>query len=253
MSVYYNFKGVAELVDLLCAVFDTATGHDHDGSNSKAVTTGTPADNAVTTAKILAGAISADTAGRAKMATGYFLAATVLDKFGTDSFTAAVLLQLIQNGAFAADAATRALFAAGIFTPEQLSAAANTRVLVVAIEDLSAGADIAARTILYAPAGTDITLVSAGIIPLGSSAGVDDGNTAVIALADGDAAAIVTKTYNTGTQPPAAGTIGDLGALSGTYKVLSAGEKLTVAVTQGATANLPALYLQIVYTAATAA
>ena len=253
MSCAYNFKNVAELVDLLCLVFDTASGHDHNGTNSKAVTTGTPASDAVDTAQIKAGALAASTAGRGKIATGYFLAATVLDKFGTDSFTAAVLLQLIQDGAFAADAATRALFATGIFTPEKLSAAANTRIRVIPIEDLSAGADIADRTLLYAPAGIDITLVSAGIIPRGSSAGIDDSNTAVIALKDGSANAIVSKTYDTDPQPPAAGVIGDLGALSGTYKVLSAGEKLVLDVTQGATANLPAFDLQIVYTVATAA
>lgn len=68
------------------------------------------------------GWFSADAAGRAHMATGYFNAAKVADAFGTDSFTAAVLLQLIQNGAFAADADTRALFADGIWTTAKLAA-----------------------------------------------------------------------------------------------------------------------------------
>lgn len=253
MSVYYNFKNVAELVDLLCLVFDTVSGHDHDGTNSKSVTTGTPAEGAVDTAQIAAGALSADADGRAKLADDLFNAATVLAKFDADSFTNAVLLLLIQDGAFVANAATRALFADGIFPPEKLTAVANTRILTIAIEDLAAGADIADRTLLYAPTGIDVTLVSAGIVPRGSSAGIDDSNTAVIALKDGSANAIVEKTYNTGTQPPAAGVIGDLGALSGTYKVLSAGEKLVLDVTQGATANLPAFDLQIVYTVATAA
>jgi len=100
MSVYYNFKNVAELVDLLCLVFDTVNGHDHDGTNSKAVTTGTPADNAVTTAKILAGALAASAAGRGKIADDFFDAATVLAKFDADSFTNAVLLLLIADGCF---------------------------------------------------------------------------------------------------------------------------------------------------------
>src|SRR4030042_4520268 len=101
MSCYYNFKNVSELVDLLALVFDITSGHDHDGTNSKAVTTGTPADNAVTTAKILAGAIAASVAGRAKIADDFFDAATVLAKFYTDSITNAVLLIAIADGAFA--------------------------------------------------------------------------------------------------------------------------------------------------------
>lgn len=252
-STAYNFKQAAELRDLLAYAFDTVNGHDHDGVNSKAVTTGTPAADAVDTAQIKAGALAASVAGRAKMADDYFNATTALAKFGADSITNAVLLKAVEDGAFVADASTRALFATGFMTPEKLSAAANTRVMTILIEDLAAGADIAARAILYAPTGIDITLVSADIIPLGSSAGVDDSNTAVIALADGDAHAIVSKTYNTGTQPPAAGVVGNLGSLDGTYKVLSAGEKLTVAVTQGTSANLPACYLQITYTIAAAA
>jgi len=74
------------------------------------------ADLFITTAKLAAGALSADAAGRALMASSYFNAATVLAKFGTDSFTNAVLLQLIQDGAFAADANTQALFA-NLFMP----------------------------------------------------------------------------------------------------------------------------------------
>lgn len=68
-------------------------------------------EGGVSTAALDAGVLSADATGRALMATGLFNAATVLDKFAADSFTNAVLLQLIQDGAFAADANTRALFA----------------------------------------------------------------------------------------------------------------------------------------------
>ena len=253
MAVYYNFKNVAELVDLLCLVFDTASGHDHDGTNSKSVTTGTPADNAVTTAKIAAGALAASVAGRAKIAANYFDAATVLDKFATDSFTNAVLLQLIQNGAFVADAATRALFADGFMPPEKLTTAANIRMFMYAIEDLAAGADIADRTIFYVPTGKDFTVTKIGIIPRGASAGIDDANTAVIAMKDGSGNTIVSKTFNTATQPPAAGVIGDLGEVDNTYKLLSAGEKLVLNVTQGVTANLPACDLQVEVTVGTAA
>jgi hypothetical protein len=47
--------------------------------------------------------------------------------------------------------------------------------------------------------------------------------------------------------------IGDLGALEGTYKVLAAGEKLVLDVTNGATANLPEFLVQVVYTLTEAA
>ena len=74
----------------------------------------------VATASLAAGVLSADVAGRAKMAAGYFDAATALDKFGADSLTNAVLLNAVQNGAFAADAATRALFADNFINEDKL-------------------------------------------------------------------------------------------------------------------------------------
>lgn len=74
-------------------------------------TAGAAREGGVSTAALDAGVLSADATGRALMATGLFNAATVADKFGTDSFTNAVILQLIQDGAFAAAASSRALFA----------------------------------------------------------------------------------------------------------------------------------------------
>lgn len=212
----------------------------------------TVADGAVTTAKLAAGVVSANAAGIALFANDFWTAAAVLAKFAADSFDNAELLKLIKDGAFKADAATRALFADGVFPLAKLTATAKYRILNYRIEDLGAGVDIAARAIFQAPTGLDIDIISAGIIPEGSSAGVDDSNTAVIALTDGTNT-LVTKTYNTSAQPPAANALGDLGAISSTYKTLSAGEKLYVAVTQGATANLPALMLQVVYSVADAA
>ena len=54
------------------------------------------------------------------MAAGYFDAATALDKFGADSLTNAVLLNAVQNGAFVADTATRALFADNFINEDKL-------------------------------------------------------------------------------------------------------------------------------------
>ena len=69
------------------------------------------ATGTVALSNLAAGILAASATGRGKIATGFFDAATVADKFAADSFTNAVLLQLVQDGAFAASTATRALFA----------------------------------------------------------------------------------------------------------------------------------------------
>lgn len=121
----------------------------------------------------------------------------------------------------------------------------GARVDMIHIEDLAAGADIAARAEWAAPAG-GATITKIGIVPKGASAGIDNSNTAVVAVADAAANSIVSKTYDTATQPPAASTYADLGTL--TNATLTANEVVTVAVTQGATANLPAFLLVVEWT-----
>ena len=118
-----------------------------------------------------------------------------------------------------------------------LNAAHAEQLVLVAVEDLAAGADISARPIFVHPRAC--TLVSAGILTQGSPAGIDDSNTCVVAIKDDAANTIVTKTYNTGTQPPSS-DYEDLGALDGTHKVLTAAEHVTLDVTQGASADMPA-------------
>lgn len=198
---------------------------------------------------VAAGTLAASTAGRAMMATGYFDLATVKAKFGTDSFDNAALIQLIADGAFNADAATRALFDDGIWTRAKLAAGVLTYILSYQVEDLAAGGDITDRVIFSAPTGIDATLVSASIIPQGDDAGIDDTNTCVIKLSDGTNT-IVEKTYNTGTAFPNAGAEGSLGTLAADYKGLAQGEKLYLSVTNGTLANPPAFMLQVVYTIA---
>lgn len=228
MAVFYPTDNARNpvLKELFNEIMDIATGHDHDGTNSKAVTVGTVADNAITTAKINDGALSADVAGRAKMANGFI----TVDKLATD---AVETIKIKDSNV----------------TLAKLATTAKTKILSYQIEDLGAGADITNRVIFVAPAGIDVTLVNASIIPQGTAAGVDDGNTSVIALTDGTNT-IVSVTYDADPGFPAAGTIANLGALDPTYKVLSAGEKLVLSITNGATANIPALMLQITYTVA---
>jgi hypothetical protein len=120
------------------------------------------------------------------------------------------------------------------------------RVAYINIENLAAGADIAARAEFVAPtAGCELVKIS--IVPKAASADIDDSNTAVIAIADKATNAIVSKTYNTATQPPAAGVAATLGNLDSTHRVLTANEVVTVAVTQGTSADLPAFILVFEY------
>lgn len=137
-------------------------------------------------------------------------------------------------------------------TLAKLATTSKTNIFSYQVEDLSAGGDIADRVIFVSPSGLDVTLVSASIIPQGSSAGIDDSNTCVIKLSDGTNT-IVEATYDADPAFPAAAAVTSLGALSETYKVLSASEKLYLSVTNGATANPPAFMLQVVYTVADAA
>lgn len=112
----------------------------------------------------------------------------------------------------------------------------------IQVENLAAGADIAARAEFASPA-SGCVLTRIGIVPQGASAGVNDANTAVIEVSDGAGNAIATQTYNTATQPPAANTYGSLGALVSPHHVLTANEVVRLAVTQGAAADLPAFVL----------
>ena len=183
MAAFYKFKN-RDIFRALATAFDVAAGHDHNGTNSKAV--------------------------------------------------------------------SGASLAAASVTPAKMSATANTRFLSIPIENLAGGADITASAVFAVPAGMTATLTKASIIMQGSAAGVDDANTCVIALSDGTNA-IVSKTYNTATTMPAANAEGDLGELNATHKVLAAGERLHFTVTNGATADTPAMVLQVAYTLADAA
>jgi hypothetical protein len=239
----YNFltSAISEIGKVLQEVFNPTTGHDHDGVNSKAVTTGTPAS----------GALAASAGGRAIMAADYFDAATVLAKFAADSFDNAQLIKAIKDGAFNADAATRALFDDGIWPLAKLAATAKYQTILYNVEDLGAGVDITDRPIYFVPTGLATSLVSADIIPLGNPAGIDDSNKCTIKLTDGTNI-IVEKEFDADPAFPSAGTVTNLGALDGTHKNLAAGEKLTLSVTNGTTANPPAFTLQIIYTLADA-
>jgi hypothetical protein len=123
----------------------------------------------------------------------------------------------------------------------------DTDVITYQVEDLAAGADIAARPLFVVPVGFTFEITAAQIIAQGASAGIDDANTSVVDITVG-ADTVVTKTYNTGSQPPASGAAASLGALANT--ALAAGDIIALSVTNGATADLPALIIQITGTLA---
>jgi len=116
------------------------------------------------------------------------------------------------------------------------------RVATIHIEDLGAGSDIADRPIFVNPKA--VTIESIGILTEGAPAGIDDDNTAVILVEDDASNAIVTKTYNTATQPPSS-DYEDLGNVDNAS--LNAGEHLLFSLTQGAAANMPAFSIVIEY------
>jgi len=130
------------------------------------------------------------------------------------------------------------------FEVNRFENARDEQIALVRVEDLAAGADISGRPIFVHP--RPVTLASVGILTEGAPAGVDDSNTAVVAVADDADNEIASKTYNTATQPPDS-DYEDLGELDATHKVLAAGEHLKLSVTQGATADLPALSLVLRY------
>ena len=174
-------------------------------------------------------------------------------KIAADAVTTAKILNAnVTAVKLATDAVETAKIKALNVTLPKLAVTAKTHVLCYQVEDLAAGADIADRVVFYAPAGWDVTLVSAAIIGQGNAAGIDDSNKCVIKLSDGTNT-IVEATFDASPAFPAAAAVTDLGAVSATYKALSAGEKLYLSVTNGTTANPPAFMLEVVYTIADAA
>jgi hypothetical protein len=112
-----------------------------------------------------------------------------------------------------------------------------------AVEDLGAGVDIAARAIHAFD--SDGWIVSARVVNQATAAaGIDNANTCVIALAT-DAGTVVSATFNATNTFPNANTEKDLGAVANTHA--EPGYVLTLAVTNGATANPGPFLVQVDY------
>lgn len=119
---------------------------------------------------------------------------------------------------------------------------AATQTLIYTVEDLDAGADLADIPIGAVAGAGSIT--QAAIISLGSAAGVDAGNTSAVLLEVGSTAK-ASATYTAENPFPASGALGVLAIDSA---AVAAGDVLSLSVTNGATANLPAFMVQIVVT-----
>lgn len=223
----YNFF-TPNLRKVLSAVFNTTSGHNHDGTNSKFVNVGQPAP----------GALSADATGRAIIANNYFDATTIASKVADGAFTSTI-----------ADAK----FADSVWKLDKLDAEAKTHILQIPVEDLNAGNDITKRFVFEAPSGFDVTLVSANILSQGTAAGIDSTNSCVVLLEDAAYNEIVKITYDNTNPFPADGNTDSLGTPNPDHKTLSAGDKLFLSVTNGTAANPPRFVIQIVYTMAAAA
>ncbi len=117
------------------------------------------------------------------------------------------------------------------------------KTIVHAVENLAAGADIAARAIhAFNQEGW---IVAARVVNQATAAsGVDGSNTSTIALAI-DAGAVVTEVFDNVTTFPLANAAQNLGAVGNTHA--NAGDVLTLAVTNGATADLGSFLVEVDY------
>jgi hypothetical protein len=110
--------------------------------------------------------------------------------------------------------------------------------LAVLIPQLGAGVSVDSRPVFAIPdAGT---MKSVGILYSGISAGINDANPVVVTIENGAGTTVVTKTYNTATQPPTSGYDSLDAALDNT---VAAGEVWTIDIAQTGTANLAELYV----------
>jgi hypothetical protein len=114
---------------------------------------------------------------------------------------------------------------------------------MIEVVNLAAGADITLTPAYVAAQAMVIT--SAWLLTKGTPAGINNSNTAVVTLKDKNGNVVLTKTFNTATQPPTSGSLNLTSLLDADYTTLAAGDRLDLTVTQGATANMPAFSITL--------
>jgi hypothetical protein len=112
-----------------------------------------------------------------------------------------------------------------------------------AVEDLSAGGDIGARAVHQFQA--EAWIVGARVVNQATAAaGIDAGNTCVVTLAGG-AGTVASETFNATTPFPDPNSGHVIGSLANVH--VAPGEVLTLAVTNGATANPGPFLVEVDY------
>ena len=111
---------------------------------------------------------------------------------------------------------------------------------VVRVVDLAPGADIADLPVFVAVG--DQTVFGCRLLTQGTPSGIDDSNTVVLTLSVGGNV-LLTKTYDTSTQPPRNDQDNLTSLIDETYADLDDGDVVTLSVAQGPTANMPAFVL----------
>ena len=114
---------------------------------------------------------------------------------------------------------------------------------MIEVENLAAGVDITLRA-AWVP-NDNTTIYSVMLLTKGTPLGIDNSNTVVLTLTDKLGNVVWTKTYNTATQPPTNSAEDVSSGLDADYAEVDAGDPLTLTVTQGATANMPAFSIVI--------
>jgi len=138
------------------------------------------------------------------------------------------------------NAAMAAFIAVGHYADGTIKTVGRRPIAMVEVENLAVGSDISSRPIFASHYAATLTYI--GIMTKGTPAGIDDSNTVVLTIANGAGTTIVTKTYNTATQPPTS-DFADLGTLAIT--AFTADDYLTLTLTCGTTANMPAFTIII--------
>jgi len=117
------------------------------------------------------------------------------------------------------------------------------KTLVHAVENLAAGADIAARAVHSF--GKEAWIIAARLVNQATAAtGIDNSNTCVVDLAI-NAGAVASKTYNAGTAFPGTNAADSLGTITNGHA--NAGDVLTLAVTNGTTADPGPFLVEVDY------
>lgn len=113
------------------------------------------------------------------------------------------------------------------------------------VANLTAGTDLPATLQFAAPA--PLLVLSVKVLAQSPSSGIDNANTSVWAVTKNGAASVASKTYNTGTPFPTAGTVDALTNGTAANRTFAAGDTLELAVTNGVTAATGICQLQINY------